>query len=139
MKTAVFEKLPDDAKAIRVAVFMNEQGFKEEFDETDNDAVHLVLYSEDETPIATCRLFPNKEMNAYTLGRLAVIKKYRGKGIGSVMVGEAEKYIKSKGGKGIVLHAQCRAVQFYTKSGFTEFGEIGDEEGCPHIWMKKEF
>lgn len=139
MKTAVFEKLPDDAKAIRVAVFMNEQGFKEEFDETDNDAVHLVLYSEDETPIATCRLFPNKEMNAYTLGRLAVIKEYRGKGIGSVMVGEAEKYIKSKGGKGIVLHAQCRAVQFYTKSGFTEFGEIGDEEGCPHIWMKKEF
>lgn len=139
MKTAVFEKLPDDAKAIRVAVFMNEQGFKEEFDETDNDAVHLVLYSEDETPIATCRLFPNKEMNAYTLGRLAVIKEYRGKGIGSVMVGEAEKYIKSKGGKGIVLHAQCRAVQFYKKSGFTEFGEIGDEEGCPHIWMKKAF
>lgn len=36
------------------------------------------------------------------------------------------------------LHAQCRVKSFYEKLGYTEFGEIDDDEGCPHIWMNKQ-
>lgn len=90
-------------------------------------------------PVATCRVFWNTKMSMYILGRLAVIKEYRGKNLGSVMLKEAEKYIQKNGGECIALHAQCRVTAFYKKLGFIEFGDIDDDEGCPHIWMKKIF
>lgn len=137
MKILMYDYFPDYAKEIRREVFTNEQGFQNEFDETDNTAAHFVLFEENKEPAATCRVFWNEEMGAYTLGRLAVIKKYRGRNMGSVMVKEAEKYVREKGGKNLILHAQCRAADFYKKLGFEEFGDVGDDEGCPHIWMKK--
>ena len=49
-----------------------------------------------------------------------------------------EKYITENGvGKCLALHAQCRITAFYQTLGFTEFSDIDDDEGCPHIWMKK--
>lgn len=137
MKISVYETFPDCAKEIREAVFIKEQGFQNELDETDHEAAHLVAFNEHKIPVATCRVFWNAAMNAYTLGRLAVIQQYRGQDIGSAMLAEAEKYVREKGGKTLILHSQCRAVEFYKKSGYTEFGEIEDDEGCPHIWMEK--
>lgn len=139
MRISVYESLPNDAKEIRKAVFINEQGFQNEFDEIDNEAAHIVMYDEDEVPVATCRVFWDSNMNAYVLGRLAVIEEYRGENIGSIMLKEAEMYVQKKEGKILILHAQCRAVDFYKKSGFIEFGNVENDEGCPHIWMKKLF
>lgn len=139
MRISVYESLPNDAKEIRKAVFINEQGFQNEFDEIDNEATHILLYNEDEVAVATCRVFWDSGMNAYVLGRLAVIEEYRGKNIGSIMLREAEKYVQKKEGKILILHAQCRAIDFYKKSGFIEFGNVENDEGCPHIWMKKLF
>ena len=84
-------------------------------------------------------MFWSTAINEYVLGRLAVIKEYRGKNIGSAIVNEAEKHVREKGGTGLALHSQCSAINFYKKLGFTEFGDIEDEQGCPHIWMKKSF
>ncbi|MCI8509779.1 MAG: GNAT family N-acetyltransferase [Lachnospiraceae bacterium] len=137
MKTLIYENLPDAAKIVRQAVFVNEQGFQHEFDPIDDTAVHIVIFNENDVPIATCRIFWDETMNMYILGRLAVMKKYRGKSIGSVMIKEAEKYVKKMGQKTISLHAQCQAAGFYQKLGFIEFGNIENDEGCPHIWMKK--
>lgn len=137
MKTRIYEHFPDCAKEIRKMVFMNEQGFQNEFDGIDNIAIHIVLFTENEKTIATCRVFQNPISKEYTLGRVAVLKEYRGKNIGSLIVKEAEKYIQEKEGKFIVLHAQCRVAEFYRKLGFTEFGTIENDEGCPHIWMRK--
>ncbi len=108
-----------------------------EFDSIDGAAVHIVMFDEDGTPAATCRVFWDEEMGSYAIVRLAVVKKYRGRNIGADMVREAERYMKRKGGKDIILHAQCRVNGFYKKMGFAEFGDIENDEGCPHIWMKK--
>ncbi len=97
----------------------------------------MVLFDRENAPVATCRIFWDSKINSYVLGRLAVIREYRGKHIGSVMVREAEQYVRKTGGTCIALHAQCRATGFYKKLGFTESGAIENEEGCPHIWMKK--
>lgn len=157
MKVAIYETLADPAREIRKKVFIDEQGFQDEYDEIDDTAVHFVLFEDGCLPdkrsaiersaiersaikqsaIATCRVFWNEEMNAYALGRLAVIAESRGKNIGSILVNEVEKYVRLRGGTEIVLHAQCRAAEFYGKLGFVEFGEVQDEEGCPHIWMRK--
>ena len=139
METVIYEGIPNQAKEVRQKVFVNEQGCYNEFDDIDETATHIVMFDEDKTPVATCRIFWDTVMNTHILGRLAVIKEYRGRTIGSVIVREAEKYIQKNGGKSIVLHAQCRLTAFYQKLGFAEFGDIGDDEGCPHIWMKKAF
>lgn len=137
MQIAIYEGIPNHAREIREMVFMKEQGFQNEFDEIDSTATHIVLFDENEKPIATCRVFANPITKEYTLGRLAVIKEYRGKNFGSAIVHEAERYVQKKGGTAIVLHAQCRVADFYRKLGFTEFGDIEIDEGCPHVWMKK--
>lgn len=137
MKFVISEGLTADAREIRQRVFVEEQGFQNEFDETDKSAAHIVLLDEKDRPVATCRVFRDAAMDSYILGRLAVVKEYRGQNIGSALIGEAEKYVHEKGGSSICLHAQCRAAAFYEKSGFTPFGEIEDDEGIPHIWMRK--
>ena len=137
MEFKTYEYLAEDAKMIRQRVFMQEQGFVDEFDDTDLQATQIVLYDEGK-PIATCRIFPGNERNEFTLGRLAVLKEYRGKNIGAQMLQEAEKAVAQKGGTSISLHAQCRVQKFYEKCGYKVFGEVGEEEGCPHIWMKKQ-
>ena len=138
MKIITYEKLlPDSAKTIRKTVFETEQGFVDEFDQIDEIATHFVMYDEEENPIATCRIFRGEEMDSYLLGRLAVIKEYRHQNIGSLMMQETEKYVRNIGGNSIALHAQCQASGFYEKQGFKQFGNIDDEQGCPHMWMKK--
>ena len=139
MEIVLYKGISDCAKEIRQNVFVNEQGFHNEFDDIDKIATHFVMFNDAKIPIATCRVFWDTAMNMYVLGRLAVIKEYRGKNIGSVMLKEAEKHIQKIGGKGIALHAQCSVTKFYQKLGFTEFGDTDDDEGCPHIWMKKIF
>ena len=137
MELKVFSSLSEAAKQIREKVFIDEQGFTTEFDDIDEIAVHLVLFDEDGTPVATCRVFRDSDKECYVVGRLAVIEEYRGKKLGSVLLNEAERYVKENGGKRIVLHAQQRVTEFYKKAGFEEFGEVEYEENCPHIRMKK--
>lgn len=137
MEFKTYEYLAEDAKMIRQIVFMQEQGFVDEFDDTDLQATQIVLYDE-RKPIATCRIFPGNEKNAFILGRLAVLKEYRGKNIGAQMLQKVEKVVAQKGGTSISLHAQCRVQKFYQKCGYTVFGEVGEEEKCPHIWMSKQ-
>lgn len=132
-----YDELPEEAKYIRITVFVEEQGFKEEFDTDDNISTHIVLFN-DKEPVATGRFYFDSEKQEYMIGRLAVIKEYRGKGLGSEIVKEAERLIKLKGGKSVSLHSQCQAQPFYENLGYTAFGESDFDEDCPHQWMRKE-
>lgn len=137
MKFKIYNFLSADAKIIRKQVFMEEQGFKNEFDDIDNISFHIVMYDENR-PVATCRVYEDIVKNEYILGRLSVVKEYRGMSLGAKMIGEAERIVKEKGGTSIRLHAQCRVTPFYGQQGYKEYGVIEDDEGCPHIWMKKQ-
>ena len=70
--------LSQDARIIRQEVFVEEQGFHHEFDETDQTAWHLVLY-ENGYAAGCCRLFSSDNPDVYILGRLAVRKSCRGR------------------------------------------------------------
>lgn len=130
----MYTALPQEAKDIRIIVFMKEQGFENEFDDIDNISFHIVVFDE-EKPIGTCRFF--KENDHYTIGRVAVLKEYRNQHIGNVLLESAEKEIKKLNGDLIVVHAQVRVSPFYEKQGYIQFGQIDDDEGVPHMWMKK--
>ncbi len=137
MQISCYSFLCDAARKIREAVFVVEQNFQMEFDEVDEVSHHLVMYTDQGEAIATCRIFKDASPETYILGRLAVLKAYRGLGIGSSLLAEAEILVRKLGGKLISLHSQCRAQAFYAQAGYLAYGEIEYDEGCPHIWMKK--
>ncbi len=132
-----YHTLPQQAKEIRKEVFVTEQGFTKEFDETDSTATHLVLFYQGE-PAGTCRFFPTEQPGIWDFGRLAVKQSFRDKHLGSLLVQEAEEQIRRLGGTKLALMAQIRVQKFYEKNGYTPVGEPCDDEGCPHIWMVKE-
>ncbi len=135
MEIRVYEKLPVYAVDIRNEVFVKEQGFKEEFDTADKNAIHLVGFI-DGRSVATSRII--KCNGEYMIGRIAVRKAYRKCGYGAEIVYEAEKVIKSLDGTSIYIHAQEQAASFYERIGYIPTGERDFEEGCPHLMMKKE-
>ena len=50
----------------------------------------------------------------------------------------AEQEIVNNQGKWAELLAQVRASDFYEKNGYIKSAEICDDEGCPHVWMRKK-
>lgn len=134
-----FDCLTEDSKAIRLDVFVKEQGFNEEFDTVDLYAHHFVAYRRNGLPIGTCRIFTEDNSDIYFLGRLAVIKDERINGVGRTLIGYAEKKAQELGALELRLHSQCKARGFYEKCGYKAYGDIELDEGCPHIWMKKVF
>ena len=116
MNILIYDTLPDEAAEIRRAVFVEEQGFHNEFDEIDKRAKHIVLY-DNNAPVATCRFFKAENDGSCFIGRIAVMKRYRGKNLGSFLLKCAETEIEKAGGKCVFLHAQSGAVKFYEKNG----------------------
>ena len=122
---------------IREKVFIEEQGFVDEFDEIDNDAIHVLVIADGE-PAATGRLFQSKDDNDfYIIGRVAVLSDYRKSGLGNRVMDFLEDKAREIGAKGIRLSAQCQAKGFYRKRGYLPRGDVYDDEGCPHILMEK--
>ncbi len=134
MKNKKFTGLNDDIIGIRTEVFIDEQGFKDEFDETDKICSHIVLY-DNEIPVATCRYF--EENGVYHIGRVAVIKEYRNQHLGNEIIKIAEAEILKENGKQIEVSAQVRVSEFYKKLGYNKVGDIYFDEFCEHIRMVK--
>lgn len=74
-QTVILKQLNEGCAAVRKAVFMEEQGFQQEFDDVDDRAYH-VLIQDGERPVATGRLF-TEDGETYLIGRVAVLSAYR--------------------------------------------------------------
>lgn len=135
MEIKSYDCLPGEAAAIRKEVFMDEQGFVSEFDATDDAAHHLVLFDGDRA-VATCRVYACD--GGFAVGRIAVVREYRGRHCGASLLHGAEELIKKLGGHKIIIHAQTRVQAFYEKLGYSLFGTADEDEGCPHVYLQKE-
>ncbi len=127
----------NDAYKIRVKVFVDEQGFRDEFDDIDGYAYHVAAYDGDEV-VGCGRFFSESDENEYHIGRIAVLYEYRDKGVGALIMAEIEKFCVGLGVGNIVLSAQRRARGFYEKLGYIPYGEEYLDEGYPHIEMRKK-
>lgn len=117
---------------IRRAVFIVEQRIPEEleWDEHDQDAVHVLVEAADGTPIGTGRL-----IGGGRIGRMAVLAPWRGRGVGSAIL---ESLVDAACGAGYAelrLHAQTHALAFYARMGFVAHGDEFMEAGIPHREM----
>ena len=122
-------------KPIRYQVFVVEQQVPEdlEWDEYDQDAFHAVAKSNEQV-VGTGRLM--LDQSKAKIGRMAVDKEYRGKGVGREILNALINLGKEKGVQEFILHAQTHAIAFYAREGFEPHGPIFDEAGIPHVEMR---
>ena len=128
-----WEQARADASPIRFTVFCEEQGVPREIelDEEDAVSIHALAY-EDGKPVATGRLLRDGH-----IGRMAVLKEWRGRGIGALMLTRLIERAKARGDREVVLSAQIHAAAFYAAHGFVAHGEEYMEAGIRHQEMRR--
>lgn len=151
----------EDAFEVRRRVFMEEQGYENEFDAIDDDArcLHVTAYA-DGRLVGCARIFPAKIERAlapesphppaspfdegtdpgaiYLLGRVAVLPAYRRRGIASRIAEASADAAREAGAKVCKLHAQEYVAGMYAKLGYAPISEVDyEDEGQPHQWMAK--
>ena len=140
VKTGTWDALGKDAAALRVAVFVEEQGIplEMEWDGADKTSLHAVAYNWLGVPLATGRLLQMEVVGgikASKIGRMAVNRVMRGSKLGRDVLHTLMAAAKARGDDEIVLHAQRSAENFYARLGFTPRGEPFDEASIPHQEM----
>jgi predicted GNAT family N-acyltransferase len=138
LQFSVVQNIEDLQKAfaVRAIVFVEEQNvtYVEEVDGFDFSSTHFLGVIENE-PVAAARMQLFKDY--VKIGRLAVRKAYRGKGIGKEMFAFVLNHVTSMGYTKISLSAQAYLVKFYEDFGFVRKGEKFLEANIEHYCMEK--
>jgi putative N-acetyltransferase (TIGR04045 family) len=124
------------AVAVREQVFCREQGVakSEELDGLDDRALHLVaLEPGGRRVIGTLRLL--LAAGEAKIGRVAVERDWRRRGIASRMLTMALAGARERGCRRARLAAQLQATRLYEAAGFAVESEPFEEAGMPHVWM----
>ena len=123
---------------IREKVFIEEQKVTPqlEWDGIDEKAIHFLVYK-DEKAIGCARALVIE--NHMQLGRMAILKEYRGEGIGSNLIEKAITTAKLNQLSLIDISAQCHAIDFYKKFGFKVISDIYLDAEIPHRDMRLKF
>ncbi len=124
-------------RALRRAVFIEEQGVSEqdEIDDLDDVAHHLIA-TVDGTPVASARIVI-KGRDA-KIGRVCVLQSHRGKGLGAKLIEAGIDLLEPMPHVSrAVLGAQTHALGFYEKLGFCRFGPVYLDAGIDHQDMER--
>lgn len=125
---------------IRFTVFVREQGVPPEIEVEPVDAdpslvVHVAARDEQGAIIGTARML--LEMPIPRIGRMAVARGWRGKGVGKAMLEFLCAHAKQLGYRVAKLNSQTHATPFYYKQGFLSHGSEFVEAGIPHLEMRR--
>ncbi|HJT51804.1 MAG TPA: GNAT family N-acetyltransferase [Nitrosospira sp.] len=132
VRVASWENDSGALRAIREMVFIREQGVPPEleWDELDTSCLHLLAVDPAGNPVGTARLSPGGK-----IGRMAVLKECRGKGMGNMLMQRLLAEAQNMQIQQVALNAQMQATNFYKKFGFMVAGEEFMEAGIPHVRM----
>ena len=101
-----------------------------EMDGLDSIAWHFLASTTAGKTIGCSRLLPSGK-----IGRLAVLRSYRGEGVGTALLKETVKFGKATLKSKLYLHAQSYAKDFYEANGFSSIGAPFLEADIEHIKM----
>lgn len=128
--------------ALRIKVFVREQNvpIELELDEKDHseNTVHIGYFHDDKL-IGVARLI-DMDKDIIHIGRVAIDKDYRGKGIGRELIIGCETTAKNilKREVTIELSAQIQAEKFYESLGYNRVNDtIYLDAGIEHVDMRK--
>jgi predicted GNAT family N-acyltransferase len=119
---------------IRIRVFVREQRVPAEIelDTDDQRAIHFLAIVSGKA-VGTARVVM-RHRDA-KVGRMAVLKSYRRKGVGEALLKRAILVAKRLQARRIYLHAQVAVTGFYVRMGFRAVGRVFDEAGIAHRKM----
>jgi len=125
--------LGEAAALVRTEVFIVEQAIAPalEWDDDDAASLHCVAF-EGDRPVACGRLLPDGR-----IGRMAVLKPWRGRGLGGAILERLVEAARSRGDAVATLSAQCHAEGFYRAHGFAPDGAVFDDAGIAHLPMRR--
>ena len=127
-----WQEAQHELKRVRKEVFIVEQNVpvELEWDGLDPDARHVLAQSRNGETMGTARLLPDGQ-----IGRMAVLKEWRGLGVGSALLEALLQMARTRGFSEVFLNSQTRAIAFYSRRGFkVASGEFMDA-GIPHVRM----
>lgn len=121
-------------RRVRETVFVAEQKvpLEMEWDADDETALHALAEDTAGNPVGTGRLTRDGRV-----GRMAVMKEWRGRGVGAAILDWLTGAARSRGLEEIVLAAQVSAIGFYRRLGYTEEGGEFMDAGIPHRLMRR--
>ncbi|HEY0722252.1 MAG TPA: GNAT family N-acetyltransferase [Gammaproteobacteria bacterium] len=121
-----------ELRYVREQVFMIEQKVSKEleWDGLDSHAVHLLARDQAGNPIGTVRMLGDGHV-----GRMAVLKPWRTRGVGSSLLKTIIATARSVGMERVFLDAQIQAIGFYERFGFVAEGPEFMDAGIPHRHM----
>ena len=90
---------------------------RREFDEHDTLDTHYIVLTDDDFPVATCRFYRLDTVSAM-IGRVVVLPEYRGNGLGTRVIDEAENWLRELGFRRAVVESRDVAIGFYQKLGY---------------------
>lgn len=124
------------AAPVRHAVFVDEQHVPEamELDGFDGISLHALALDRDGRVLGTGRLLPDGH-----IGRMAVLRQVRGRGVGSALLQALMQAARARGDREVALSAQTHAIDFYRRFGFVAEGDEYDDAGIAHRMMRLVF
>ncbi|MEM1504271.1 GNAT family N-acetyltransferase [Domibacillus sp. 8LH] len=128
----------EDAYSVRTTVFVGEQNVPPalEIDELEDEAVHFILYDEEQKPCGAGRFRTVGEFGK--VERICVLKEARGRGAGNLIMEAIEQHAQSVAGlTALKLDAQLHAIPFYEKRGYTVVSGEFVDAGILHKTMTK--
>jgi predicted GNAT family N-acyltransferase len=137
-----WDVLGNDARQVREAVFVIEQGIAREleWDQWDCLSVHAVARDTHGAAIGTGRLLPAQfdpdNTGVAHIGRMAVLAQARRGGVGGLILASLMNEARRLGFSAIVLNAQTYVATFYAVHGFVAFGPEFLEVDIPHVSMR---
>jgi predicted GNAT family N-acyltransferase len=122
------------AFTIRIRVFVQEQRVPAEIelDIDDQRAIHFIATKSGKA-VGTARVV--MKHGEAKIGRMAVLKNYRRRGVGAALLKRAILAAKRLHARRIYLHAQVAVLGFYQRMGFRAVGRVFDEAGIAHRKM----
>jgi predicted GNAT family N-acyltransferase len=136
-----FASTPEDRDAafvLRRAVFEEEQNIPRPLDRDahDSNADHVVAFDAEGRCVGTGRIV-RLDTRTAQVGRQATAPAFRGKGVGAAVLADLERMARLRGVRELVVHAQLPAEPFYARRGFAREGEVFQDQGVPHVLMRK--
>jgi len=134
VRVADWERDQARLRRIRHDVFVREQGVPEalEWDGRDATCRHVVANDEKGAAIGCGRLLLDG-----SIGRLAVERLWRGRGVGSAILSRLVDIARNAGFERVVLNARTDAEAFYARRGFAAAGPEFTEAGIRHLRMER--
>ncbi len=128
VKQVLWQEAEAQLKTLRKAVFVFEWQLPEsaEFDDLDNKAFHVLLFSQENHPIATARLTHKGE-----IGRVAVLPSHRNTSVYNTLFAELLKQATSQNIEQIHVQSALSRVDYHRQKGFKPIGPVFMEAGIP--------